>query len=345
MNKELDAVEYDNEEKNRWRLEAWCAVQQLADTKRGLILYLPGSKDLDRKVAKKRGFNTAAMIAIERDRNIVKLLRAKGATCIQGDFFDIVESWPDEHPVSVLFADLQCGYDERVDELLYYYVMKPAFQSCVLLLNMQRGRDSSFIREKWNAFADFYEAFDYDEESNPNGIAMIACEQDKRNWRAHELAIMNTGNPSCHRGLLAWWQFRKLTDDIVKIQSATMQGMLTKLNECADIDKSRWPKFIQDMSKEDKVKNRMLPALVSARRKLNDLYSQQHKVMATFMESIRGWPLPSYRSTPSSPLFDSVVMKFTAPDLRMSVPPKKQRMVRYIAAALAIRTMRMNGTL
>lgn len=82
----IDAVEYKNGPKNQWRRTLWNAIADATPDRRNeLVLYLPGSKDLDRPEAVRRGFLPANMIAVERSPAVASELRQRGVTVIQSD--------------------------------------------------------------------------------------------------------------------------------------------------------------------------------------------------------------------------------------------------------------------
>lgn len=144
----MDAVNYKNGRKNQWRRTAWNEIAKHVKNKRdAVVLYLPGSTDLDRPEAIRRGFKPANLIAVERDRAVARKLRAQGVTTIVGSLNAVLASWPPDREVAVVVADLQSGYTFDVEVLSTLCTVHPALGNCCLLLNMQRGRDPLFVSE------------------------------------------------------------------------------------------------------------------------------------------------------------------------------------------------------
>ena len=145
-NMEIDAVEYDNGQKNNWRRALWNKIERHVPNKyEALILYLPGEEGLDRIEATHRKYKPHCLIAVEREKAIVKKLRAEGQICVHGTLQDAMSSWPGSHPVDFVVADLQCPMSPTVVEVCNAWFSTKAFSKAGLLLNLQRGR------EHWSA--------------------------------------------------------------------------------------------------------------------------------------------------------------------------------------------------
>lgn len=140
----LDAVEYRNGQKNNWRRTVWNHVARLCGTSRGICLYLPGSRDLDRQVAVgTHGFRHADLIAVERCPKVAATLRANGTTTINLSLLQVLRHWPANTPVTCVLADLQSGLTDEAASIAEAYVWNPAFTECVLAVNLLRGRELS----------------------------------------------------------------------------------------------------------------------------------------------------------------------------------------------------------
>lgn len=138
-----DAVEYKNGQKNNWRLHLWNRISEVVQNKRdSLVIYLPGEKDLDSFVAQRKGFRSANLIAVENNEQVVKALRVRKRTVIHDDLLTVMLNWPAAHGVGVVLADLQHGCTKDVLAILTAWCCLEAFRNSVLLVNMQRGRES-----------------------------------------------------------------------------------------------------------------------------------------------------------------------------------------------------------
>lgn len=146
---ELDPVNYNNGPKNNWRRTAWNLVHEYtADRRNALVLYLPGATNLDRALAERHGFRPANLIAIERDRQIAEVIRDRHRqSVIEGDLTNVMRSWPHNHRVSVVIADMMCCLTHPVELILLYHLAHEAFRGCTLVLNVMRGRET-FTRYK-----------------------------------------------------------------------------------------------------------------------------------------------------------------------------------------------------
>lgn len=144
--------DYKFGQKNNWRRTVWNEISgRIKDTRTALVLYLAGEQDLDRKVAIEHRFLPDNLIIIERDREIVKKLRAEGKIVIGGEMEDVIFGWPMRMPeVAVLYADYCSGLEPNLASLHDVIGEKPSFMDSVVLVNLMRGRDS-----KTNALRDW----------------------------------------------------------------------------------------------------------------------------------------------------------------------------------------------
>lgn len=137
-------MNYFNEEKHKWRRKIWDSIISLLSVPpcKANVFYLAGEQDLDRPVATGKGFTHENMIAIERDSKVVEKLRSKGVTAICADLEEIIRYWtgPEIH---VVYADMCCGYTDKIDDILKALIMNPNFTNSVLMFNLMRGRDKS----------------------------------------------------------------------------------------------------------------------------------------------------------------------------------------------------------
>lgn len=134
---------YDFAQKENWRNRVW---NQLADRVKvrpseATVLYLAAEDDLDFEPARRRGFHSANLIAINNDMKVVEHLRAKGRLAIHGDALTVVASWPTDRRIHGLNLDY-CGgaTGERFNDtaaMLYCAHM----EQCAISVNMLRGRE------------------------------------------------------------------------------------------------------------------------------------------------------------------------------------------------------------
>lgn len=150
----FDPVNYKNGPKNNWRRTAWNAIHEFTPNPRdALVLYLPGESNLDRDVALRHGFLEGNLVAIERRAKVASSVRDRfKQTVIQAELYDVLHSWPEQHRVGVLFADLVSGFDTDAWRTLAVWISSNAFKHSTLALNVMRGRESSsvakvFLRE------------------------------------------------------------------------------------------------------------------------------------------------------------------------------------------------------
>jgi hypothetical protein len=148
-------VEYKNGQKNNWRSCAWNALASawrsviIPPYEDKVVLYLPGEKDLERQVAMRKGVKSWDLIGVERDYDIVKKLRKQGAIVIHGDLEDVLRNWvSDKVNVGVISADLQCGFNSYVTQILDTLATSPTFTDFALLINLQRGRDERIVTQE-----------------------------------------------------------------------------------------------------------------------------------------------------------------------------------------------------
>lgn len=145
----MDAVDYKNGQKNHWRRMVWNETLRRvrSRSRTELILYLPGSKDLDRVVAMSKGVPGANLVAIDNNTLIVRELRDRGIPTIQGELLDVLASWPRGHKVCAVMADFCSGLELNSNLALLDQFQHPDLINAVLCINLMRGRDPS--TNKW----------------------------------------------------------------------------------------------------------------------------------------------------------------------------------------------------
>lgn len=296
-----------------------CATKNVNSVKDATVLYLPGSLDLDRPEAIRRGFKPANLIAIERDLDVAKHLRKKGVTTIVGTLNDVIKSWPINKPIDLIIADFQCGITDEVAEFIDLYTYHPALWQASIVVNCMRGRDQKYTELStsgfdWNQFFDLDKylntklsnAFKY-EKSRANGVIKLAS---KRMIRCAEHVLMRVKNLA---------ENLKMFEEA--IEHAAARGDVDSVKQIIQMHELDMNKF----------ENLTRPKI---------------------------FYLPSYKSSQKSPVFDSVLINlsysynsltnnrladlvWSAWDVRWGDKVKAGA----ITAALAIRTRRLRGEL
>lgn len=336
----LDAVLYRNGQKNNWRRSAWNAIDDLVrGPKRDkIVLYLPGSTDLDRPEALRRGYKDANLIAVERDPAVAKVLRAKGVTTIIGDLLTVMQSWPGNLPVGVVIADFQSGLDAYTGRVVREYLSHPAFDGGVLLTNSQRGRDNvdAFVSEmrapkseNWAKASLALRAVREREE----GISWTQREQlDKAqaNGRSIE-ASRNRIVSVC------------ATEYCRRADGAFAAAVVAHNNAAGD----RY--FNAYLAAEDLWFHtpHSDPRKAARRKEYKRLSAESFRQYALDKDLCHYWVnvnlLAPYRSSERGVLMDGCVLQYES--LMPRTNPTPGPLARHVAAALAIRTRRLRGEL
>lgn len=303
----MDAVNYKNGAKNQWRRTVWNLIRVHA--KPGVILYLPGSTDLDRDEALRRGFKPADLIAIERDPEVARSLRERGVTTIRGSLNDVLESWPPHVPIAALLADLQCGFDPWVERLAEICAQHPAMAEAVVVANLQRGRD---------AYAKTFSALTADNQDLVGGEGAA----DKSRGKTFALVV---------------------------VASVPVDEMRVPLGMAGSLEQ-QWAQ-IETFKREV---NRLAPAARNAHdfsKEIESMLQRYDALKARYEVELercfqKVYHLPPYRSTPSSPYFDSCILPMRGrAEVRLAGWVAAEGMRPQIAAALAIRSRRLKGEL
>lgn len=145
-------MDYKFGTKNNWRRWMWNRIAERVETpSEALVLFLAGEQMLDIDVAASKGFQRRNMLAVERDPDVLRRLRASGVLVIDGDICDVLASWPLHVNVGVVVADFCCGLERKVLEAFAKSWFFGAFAKCVMAVNMLRGREGALmpIRRSW----------------------------------------------------------------------------------------------------------------------------------------------------------------------------------------------------
>lgn len=155
---------YNFEDKNRWRIMMWARaagrVKRMCDTSDCLVLYLAGEQDLDRKIAVRKGFRPANLIAVDATKPVVRALRRTGVNAICGELVSVLASWTHSDVPRLIYGDFCSGLEPtpyRLGHALFELDDKdmkvgeiPRGYGFVVMFNFQRGRDawSNDIRDE-----------------------------------------------------------------------------------------------------------------------------------------------------------------------------------------------------
>lgn len=107
-----------------------------------VVLYLAGEQDLDRPIALSKGFSSHNLIAVEREPDILELLRSRGVLTVFGELEPVIGSWPESVGISCVFGDFMCGLTVGVENCAMAATASPAvLKNAQLVFNMLRGRE------------------------------------------------------------------------------------------------------------------------------------------------------------------------------------------------------------
>lgn len=136
--------DYHYGQKNNWRRTVHNRIKDRLQVpvKQANVLYLSGQNDLDRPEFLRRGFRGDNLISVERDRDAVYKIRAKGTLCMSGTLSEVVRNVRGLE-FHVVLADFCGGFTDESMHLLFAIIHNPCFGPSVCALNLLRGRDPS----------------------------------------------------------------------------------------------------------------------------------------------------------------------------------------------------------
>lgn len=127
-------------------MQMWNALEELhaGNFSDGVVLYLPGEWDLDRRHALRKGVRPENLIAVERSAAVTAKLRARGVNCINSNLAAVLESWPSSTPLVSVLADFQGYMSDNIVYCAMAWAVSPALAPrASMLLNIQRGREAA----------------------------------------------------------------------------------------------------------------------------------------------------------------------------------------------------------
>lgn len=140
--------------KNNWRRWAWNRVVERlpSSVEDATVMYLAGEEDLDRKVAIERGFHSANLIAIDKEKKVVDKLRKKGCIVIHAGLREAMISLCSARRIAnVLVADFCCGLTDTIEDIINLFICDAGNlfpeDGAVLVFNFMRGRDKGGITD------------------------------------------------------------------------------------------------------------------------------------------------------------------------------------------------------
>lgn len=129
--------------KNGWRRWTWNRIVERLDVpvSKAVGLYLPAEEDLDRDVAKGKGFRDQNLIAVDVDERAVKNVRSKKCPAVLGDIGAVVRAW-NEPKLDFVSGDMCCGITDNTARLTKGIGDSTGIkEGTVIALNLLRGRD------------------------------------------------------------------------------------------------------------------------------------------------------------------------------------------------------------
>lgn len=137
-------MDYKYGSKNHWRRTIWNRIVERLNVppSEALVVYLGGEMDLDRKIAREKGFRDENLILVDNDEKVVTAVRKRGHLAIHGDFLKVIQYWPHRRPIDVCFGDFCCGLNqEYTDSVTFKFLISSAIFNSVCAFNFLRGRD------------------------------------------------------------------------------------------------------------------------------------------------------------------------------------------------------------
>ena len=290
MSEVLDAICYKNGNKNQWRRTAWnLLTEKTKDRANAVVLYLPGSTDLDRPEALRRGFKFNNLIAVERDAKVAAVLRQRGVPTIQGDLMSVLKERKLPR-VDIVIADLVSGFDTTAGNLIGAWLL--AYPDATFLINVQRGHDkfgADLINpiniERCNQEMEDGFIAGLPAKGKQRQTAVVSCfyleiEPSKDTpYIEYVENLTDTGESNCMLDIMLHHKRKRFELAMAREKMAT--------------------KNLVERAKQKKPlpTEKLLPLI---KRLCNELRQSYDSPFFTF--------LPSYRSSPQSPWFDSTVI-------------------------------------
>lgn len=139
--------EYKNSPKNIWRNKWWKSAafrvkrwgMRPQDAR---VIYQPGPRNLDRKVALRHGFLAHNLIGVDRDKALCSDLRKQGVTMICGDAVDLIAAWKPSNLPDVILLDTCSSLSKHFSKLLSVFGAGNFYnRNMVWGINVVHGRD------------------------------------------------------------------------------------------------------------------------------------------------------------------------------------------------------------
>lgn len=134
--------DYKNGPKNNWRRTFWNDILRRTNGREQseFIIYLVGSRDLDRVIAVEKGVPTQNLVAVDRSITNIAAARLQRVPAVQADAIDLLWSWPRDHRVCAVLLDFTSGLEfDNVG--VFDALQRPPFAAATVMVNFQRGRD------------------------------------------------------------------------------------------------------------------------------------------------------------------------------------------------------------
>jgi hypothetical protein len=139
-------VNYKFGTKNNWRRWAWNAIRErvVVPPREAVVAYLGAESDLDREIARAKGFDERNLIFIDHSKTVVKEMRERGNLAVCGDFVAAIRAWPQSLPLHAVFGDFTGNLPaRRLRQIGLGMSIWPQCRNAVFAFNFLRGRETS----------------------------------------------------------------------------------------------------------------------------------------------------------------------------------------------------------
>ena len=155
--------------KHRWRQRQWAEIRRrvVAQGKRPgdcVVLYLAGKEDCDRTEARKNGFSSHNLIAVDTCEENIRRIRQAGGVGICADLRGVLAAWRGVPWVDVVVADFCCGLTPMAGGFLDVIARcsgRFSDTDTVVAANFKRGQDPQAVEVRKYA-AGLFEQVRYD---------------------------------------------------------------------------------------------------------------------------------------------------------------------------------------
>ena len=249
---------YAYDAKRQWRSGLWKKISaRTVNPRDARVVYLAGPNNFDAWEAEKNGFRRANMIAVERDEEVARHLRASGVRTVKGKFWEVALAIASEERIDVLLGDFVSGITDSLLSDGSIVLALPTTLGAVVALNLQRGRENPHHVLTKSYLRLYRDRDDFDPHRGKMALWLLSCSLTRMLRAQHRGAMFNDDDAIARQNSLQffnWWNESARSSYRAESGHLVFDSVVFTNKHSATVSAADWPGFSKNLRKLPKVR-------------------------------------------------------------------------------------------